>query len=222
LPIELVVHLPENASLELMGKAMSGTGAARRFYTPPVEKGKTYRYQFKATWRDNGNVKESERVVEVQAGQTVVVWLTEIVPSTVEQRVLELVNDQRKKVGAEPLAMADELLAAARQHAANMAAKQTLNHALDGKDFWQRIEEQGYAMSASAENIAQGATSPEAVVQMWMESPGHRDNMLNPVYRTMGVGLSAASNGEAYWAQVFATPIALDVPREPPTDPDRR
>jgi uncharacterized protein (TIGR03000 family) len=203
--IDLIIHLPEQAVLELMGRKMPGAGCIRRFRTPQVEVGKTYQYNIRATWDSDGKALTAEKTVEVQAGDVSEVRFAESTPSATEMRVLELVNEQRKSRGVGPFSLSDKLMTAARMHSANMALQQTLSHPLDGKDFWQRIVDTGYTPSTAAENIAQGAPDAAAVVQMWMESEGHRENILSPEYREIGIGFTTAPNGETFWTQVFAS-----------------
>ncbi|MGA7936518.1 MAG: CAP domain-containing protein, partial [Kovacikia sp.] len=77
-----------------------------------------------------------------------------------------------------------------------------LSHQLPGEPgFSDRFIQAGYRWSAAAENVAQGQQTPEAVVQSWMNSPHHRDNLLSPGYQDLGVGY--ANN---YWTQDFGRP----------------
>jgi uncharacterized protein YkwD len=64
----------------------------------------------------------------------------------------------------------------------------------------------GYRWSAVAENIAMGYPDPAAVMTGWMNSPGHRTNILNCQYRQLGVGVAASAKGARYWTQDFGTP----------------
>lgn len=126
-----------------------------------------------------------------------------------EQRVLELVNNAREASGIARLTMNEKLMQAARGHAENMAKQNSFEHTLDGQDFWRRIEDQGYVPQAAAENIGQGARTPEKAVEMWLNSPGHHANMLDPAYRELGVGIATSSGGEKFWVQVFASPMPI-------------
>jgi uncharacterized protein YkwD len=71
-----------------------------------------------------------------------------------------------------------------------------------------RIQETGYAFSAIAENVAGGQPTPESVIQTWLNSSGHRRNMLNPEYTEIGIGYATNSSSQYthYWTQVFGTP----------------
>jgi uncharacterized protein YkwD len=76
----------------------------------------------------------------------------------------------------------------------------------DGSDPGQRITRAGYIWRTYGENVAAGYTTPESVVAGWMQSDGHRANILNPAFRDIGVGYAygASSTYKHYWTQVFA------------------
>ncbi|HEY9661942.1 MAG TPA: CAP domain-containing protein, partial [Allocoleopsis sp.] len=77
-----------------------------------------------------------------------------------------------------------------------------MDHNLPGEpSLGERVSRTGYRWSSIAENIAHGQQTPEDVVNSWMNSSGHRANLLNPAYQDIGVGFA---NG--YWTQVFARP----------------
>lgn len=120
-------------------------------------------------------------------------------PSSIVQRVFDLTNIERSQVGSPPLRLNSQLITAAQAHTNLMAQHNTLNHQLPGEpSLGDRIAQAGYRWSAIAENIAQGQQTPEAVLQSWMNSTGHRNNLLNPNYQDLGVGY--ANN---YWTQNF-------------------
>ncbi|HEX8682138.1 MAG TPA: CAP domain-containing protein [Ardenticatenaceae bacterium] len=130
-----------------------------------------------------------------------------------ERRVIELTNEHRREAGCPDLARDDQLTTAARNHSADMALNDFFSHVgSNGSTFTQRIEATGYQWSNAAENIAVGYSSPEAVVEGWMNSQDHHDNILNCALREIGVGYYYLANdtGEVnyrhYWTQVFATP----------------
>ncbi|MBD2092473.1 CAP domain-containing protein [Microcoleus sp. FACHB-1515] len=120
----------------------------------------------------------------------------------IAQRVLDLTNAERSRAGAPPLSLHPQLMAAAQHHTNLMVQHNQLTHQLPGQpDFSERISQAGYARGYAAENIAQGQTSPEQVMSSWMNSPGHRENLLNPKFQHLGVGF--ANN---FWTQKFASP----------------
>jgi len=129
---------------------------------------------------------------------------TEAPPTTpaakVDARVLALVNDERATAGCDPLAPDDRLTAAAQAHAADMSANDYFSHvSQDGRSFVDRSKAAGYPDPA-AENIAKGQRTAEDVMRAWMDSPGHRANILDCDLKTLGVGFTAKGH---YWVQDF-------------------
>ncbi len=127
-------------------------------------------------------------------------------PTADEQAVLELVNAERKKENLSPLKINEKLTQAARDHSANMAKQNKLDHTLDEKGPAHRIQAVGYKFSSFAENIAMGQTTPAEVMKSWMESEGHKKNLLGD-YVDIGIGVATDAMGQKYWTQVFATPL---------------
>jgi uncharacterized protein YkwD len=124
----------------------------------------------------------------------------------VQQDVLSIVNEQRRFRGCPELWLDDRLMDAARTHAAEMANHVYFDHeSLAGETAGERVEETGYDWWSYAENIARGQDSPDEVVQDWMDSPPHRDNILNCSLREVGVGLAFDTANTPYWVQDFAT-----------------
>lgn len=130
-------------------------------------------------------------------------------------RVLELVNVERQKVGAAPLSSHSALTYAAQSYAAVMSDTSCFSHSC-GSSLVQRIDGSGYTnWTAAAENIALGQTTPEAVMTSWMSSNGHRTNILNTVYKDIGIGLAVWPNGQLIWVQTFGAstnPVATPPP----------
>jgi uncharacterized protein YkwD len=98
---------------------------------------------------------------------------------------------------SKPLEKNSFLMNYAQQWSNKMAHKNKLFHS-DMKD----IMELGFSMVA--ENIAYGATSPEEVMKMWMNSSGHRSNILNSKFTEIGCGMSISQEGKLYWCTTFA------------------
>ncbi|AKJ09830.1 lipoprotein [Streptomyces incarnatus] len=118
-------------------------------------------------------------------------------------RVVQLVNAERAKAGCHPLTVNPELAKAAQAHSADMAAHQNMSHTgSDGSSPGDRITRAGYSWSAYGENVAYGYATPEQVMNGWMNSPGHRANILNCSYKEIGVGLAQPGS---YWTQDFGT-----------------
>ncbi|GAA0570763.1 hypothetical protein GCM10010172_64020 [Paractinoplanes ferrugineus] len=114
-----------------------------------------------------------------------------------------LINQQRAAHGCKPLTVDAHLLTAARAHSAFMATTGKFSHTGRGSStFDYRIKTAGYS-KPSAENIAYGYRSAAEVVSGWMNSPGHRTNILNCQSTRVGVGAVYAANGTPYYTQDF-------------------
>ena len=117
-------------------------------------------------------------------------------------QVLTLVNQHRSSAGCSPLTLDARLNQAATAHSQDMAANDYFSHtSQDGRNPFQRMESAGYP-SPGAENIAMGYPDAQAVVTGWMNSDGHRANILNCSLTTMGLGTADSAKG-VYWTQVF-------------------
>ena len=122
----------------------------------------------------------------------------------IRQRVVTLTNNRRRNHGCNNLSQNDALNTAAQTHTRKMANRNTLSHELPGEpSLGTRVRRAGYNWTMVAENIAAGYTTPEAVVRGWMNSSGHRRNILNCRYRHIGVGYAVSDSGTPYWTQVF-------------------
>lgn len=123
-------------------------------------------------------------------------------------QVVTLVNQERAKVGCAPLTVDSRLVAAAQGHSADMAARDYFDHTTpEGVTFDQRITQAGYRWSGAAENIAKGQPDAASVMAAWMNSPGHRANILNCGYRDIGVGLAYDASHTPLWTQDFGSPL---------------
>ncbi|WP_319458831.1 CAP domain-containing protein [Micromonospora sp. RTP1Z1] len=121
------------------------------------------------------------------------------------QDVVDLVNRERAKAGCKALGIDNKLMLAAQRHSQDQADHKTMSHdGSDGSDAGERLDRVGYAWRAYGENVAWNQQTPAAVMDAWMNSPGHRANILNCSYTEIGVGV-ARSNGP-YWTQDFGTP----------------
>ncbi|GAB3280125.1 CAP domain-containing protein [Kineosporia babensis] len=119
-----------------------------------------------------------------------------------EDQVLRLVNAARQRAGSPPLKADERLRAAARQHSERMSDLQFFDHMdPDGSDPGQRMLAAGHP-APGAENIAAGQAAAEPVMQAWMNSPGHRVNILNPAFVSLGVGVDLRPGGP-FWTQNF-------------------
>ena len=129
---------------------------------------------------------------------------TQYVVSAYEKEVLRLVNSERAKEGIAPLTLHVKLSEVARLKSQDMKDKKYFDHISptygSPSDMMQQF---GISYSAVGENIAQGYRSPEDVVTGWMNSEGHRRNIMNPIYTQIGIGHIAEGN---YWTQLFMRP----------------
>jgi uncharacterized protein YkwD len=144
---------------------------------------------------------------------------------TQQTDAIAFLNTQRLKAGLPGLNPEYRLMETAQQHAEFMHKKQALSHAgikitiltpgaANGgraSSFSDRIRATGYLFSAAAENIALGALDPAGVIKIWMESPPHRANILNPEVTDLGIGLSDSNDPDQtilrYWSLSLAAPI---------------
>lgn len=125
------------------------------------------------------------------------------------EEVVVLTNAERAKAGCGALTRHEALDKAAQAHGADMAEKNYFSHTgQDGSSPFDRIARAGYPKNTGqAENIAAGQPTPSAVVQGWMNSAGHKKNMLNCSYKSIGVGYAhnAGTRYRHYWVQTFGT-----------------
>jgi len=130
--------------------------------------------------------------------------------STFEYQVLDLVNQERAKVGVAPLKMDIELYNAAQIRSKEIQT--TFSHTRPDGSNWSTV-----SPKAHGENIAYGPTTPEAVVKGWMNSPGHKENILRPEYKSIGIGYYKGST--SYWVQLFGYGEANERLESSPTTP---
>ncbi|MER6347654.1 sigma-70 family RNA polymerase sigma factor [Streptomyces sp. NPDC001595] len=124
-------------------------------------------------------------------------------PTGAVAQVVALVNEERAAGGCGPLTEDAQLNQAAQRHSEDMAARDFFDHTNpDGADPGQRTTAAGYRWSTYGENIARGQQTPEAVMESWMNSPGHRANILNCSFKDIGVGIHEGSGGP-WWTQNF-------------------
>ncbi|MZF89158.1 CAP domain-containing protein [Streptomyces sp. SID5643] len=118
--------------------------------------------------------------------------------------VVDLTNRERTRAGLPPLAADPSLTTAAQAHSADMVARAFYAHtAPDGSRPWDRAAAAGSTRRTIGENIACGQRSPADVVEGWMNSPGHRANILNPGFTHLGIGFAGGGRAGTYWTQLF-------------------
>lgn len=115
--------------------------------------------------------------------------------------VLKLINEERAAYGLKELTLSSSLCEVAQAKAQDMKSNNYFDHTSPtyGTPF-QMMQSFGITYNSAGENIAMGYTSPEAVVNAWMQSAGHRANILSISYTQMGIGYVSSGN---YWCQMF-------------------
>jgi uncharacterized protein YkwD len=118
------------------------------------------------------------------------------------EQVVKLVNIERAKEGLAPLTVDNNVEKAAMVRA-NEIQTQFAHVRPNGTGFVTALKEAGAVYRGAGENIAWGQKTPEEVVAGWMNSPGHRANIMNKNYVNIGVGNLQDSSGTQYWVQIF-------------------
>ena len=127
-----------------------------------------------------------------------------------EDAVHALINNERDAQGRSALAHDPVLREIARRHSQDMIQREYFDHdSPDGMSPFDRMAERGYSYRAAGENIAYngGFSDPAAVaVNGWMNSDGHRRNILNTQFTHAGLGVARSERGTWFFTQVFALP----------------
>jgi len=132
---------------------------------------------------------------------------TSTAQSADENKVVEITNQERAAAGCGTVKVNTKLANAARLHSRDQAGHNEMSHTgSDGSSPWQRSERAGYT-NAIGENVAMGYRTPAAVMDGWMNSDGHRANILNCDAKAIGVGVAYASDGSPYWTQMFGSVV---------------
>jgi uncharacterized protein YkwD len=123
----------------------------------------------------------------------------------VQQPAVTSTNQYRAQSGVGAVTVDQRLTNAAQSHANDMAARAVMTHTGTGRTTaGDRINAAGYGWTTWAENVAAGQTTPAEVMSAWMNSPGHRANILNGNMVNIGVAAAVGANGVTYWAMVLA------------------
>ncbi|MGN0507365.1 MAG: CAP domain-containing protein [Lachnospiraceae bacterium] len=150
--------------------------------------------------QNSGNNGSSENVPEISLPETDG-SLTSTEQSYIAQ-VVKLVNEERAKNGLSALTY-DATLQRAAQVRAEEIVKSFSHTRPNGSNFSSVLKEFGISARRSGENIAWGQKTPKEVVTAWMNSSGHRANILNANYTKIGVGCNISPSGTIYWSQLF-------------------
>lgn len=118
------------------------------------------------------------------------------------QKIVDLVNAERSKAGLAPLTKDPTLCRAAAVRAQELTS--SFSHSRpDGSSYKTALAEAGAAYRGAGENVAYGYRTPDSVMSAWMGSEGHRSNIMNEKFTSIGVGFYRGSNGYYYWSQMF-------------------
>ncbi|MBM4762674.1 SCP-like extracellular protein [Bacillus sp. B15-48] len=121
--------------------------------------------------------------------------------SQIAQQVIDLTNEQRKQNGLSPLQADTQLNGVAQKKSEDMQQNGYFSHTSPtyGSPF-DMMRDMGVSYNTAGENIAQGQRTPQEVVKAWMDSPGHRKNILSPDFTHIGVGYTETGH---HWTQMF-------------------
>lgn len=125
-----------------------------------------------------------------------------------QDAIMSLVNQERGRAGLAPVRRNTTLEAQAGQYACEMIHYDFFDHVnpVTRTTLGERASQFGYDYSVVGENLAAGQTSPEQVFADWMNSPGHRQNILDGRFTELGVGIRAGGDYGLYWVQEFGRP----------------
>ena len=144
-------------------------------------------------------------------GVTTTAAATEAVtPTGVAASIVDLTNQERATAGVGMLQANARLMQAAQLQADQVARLGQLEHVLPAATYPRpedRLAVAGYTWRAYGENLASGQRTPAEAMRDWMQSTGHRENILNPVFTEIGIGYAIGAGGRPYYVQVFGRPL---------------
>ena len=142
------------------------------------------------------------KIFSLNCGQNAIGTVSSV--NSMEKQVASLTNSERKAAGLGSLTLDSQLSKLARMKAEDMAKKGYFSHTSPtyGSAF-DMMKKYGVSYRTAGENIAKGQKTPEAVMNGWMNSSGHRANILSSAYTHIGVGYAKDSKGNTYWVQIF-------------------
>lgn len=198
----------KNASIIYVGQKI--TIPATKFVKYTVQRGDTFygianRFQISVTELKKAN-PQITNIGMIYVGQVLMIPDTNSLASY-EQQVFTLVNKERANRGLQLLTYNTEVARCARFKSQDMINKGYFSHTSPtyGSPF-KMMENFGIRFSAGGENIAYGQRTAQEVMNSWMNSAGHKANILSAAYTQIGVGVAKASNGTLYWTQMFIKP----------------
>jgi uncharacterized protein YkwD len=127
---------------------------------------------------------------------------------TFEQQLINLINAERISQGRPPLSISPLLMQVAEAHSQDMIDRNFFDHTNpDGLDPGDRLDNAGYHWMTWAENIGAGQTTAQEMFDVWMNSSGHRANILNGDVTEIGIGYATGGTYGHYWTAIFARPF---------------
>lgn len=177
-----------------IGATLSG-----KFQITKIKKNKVYYVKVRAYKTSGSRITTGK----FSAVTTVKKYSTESTADKYAKQVLSLVNQERAKAGLPELKLSKSLNAAAAVRARELATE--FSHIRpDGRDCFTALTDAGIVYSHVGENIAAGQVTPQEVVTSWLNSDGHRANIMSEDYTQMGLGYYHSSKGDQYyWSQIF-------------------
>lgn len=172
---------------------------SRRHYTPVF----VLLIAAPGTWWSAGSEAGAVNSAAVESRQT---RPLDIAP--VELELIDLINQERLRNGLPELRIDARLMAAAANHSVDMAGNGTVAHrGSDGSEPDERVIREGYRWRYVAENIGCGQQEPQEILNSWLRSPGHRENLLSADASDIGVALATRHDRECqiFWTAVLAT-----------------
>ena len=190
--------VPSDAKVRIMGREIDFEAYTIDGYTYFKLRDLVGALGFDVVWDAAAKViSVSEKGTEAPAAEETPV--VEETPESVEEQVLELVNEARAQEGLPTLKMDEKVMEAAAVRAEEML--ELYDHSRpDGRSCFTALKEAGANYRAAGENIAYGYPTAEDVMEGWMNSKGHRENILNRDFDKIGIGYQPDGN---YWVQMF-------------------
>ncbi len=193
------IYIGEKLYIPVPGKPTTSTNKPSTGTTTPPKNGTgsatttTPNNSNNTTTNNNSNSNSSSNLTTSQNN----------VNTSMAQQILTLVNAERAKAGVDPLTLSTEVSSVAQVKSDDMAKNGYFDHNSPtyGSPF-DMLSEFGVSYRTAGENIAKGQQTPEAVMKAWMNSSGHKANILSPNFKQLGVGYSA-NNGSPVWVQMF-------------------
>lgn len=206
--------LPPQAMRPASAQAPTG-GSGGRPLTAPALPSTLSRQPAWTTVPSQPNLIATGQAWTAEAWANIKQYLARLVPSTqvagyadgrsFTQRVVDLTNRERSIRGLPPVTAKYGLQYAAEKRSTDMIVRGYFDHVdPSGRDPFWVLRQNGMRYATAGENIALGQRSPEEVVRDWMNSPGHRANILNPRFGHIGVSaVQNSATGQIYWTQIL-------------------